>query len=74
LLRGLPGHTNGLLVHSTYFAGYTGILLVLSVYLQEGLGFAPLSAGLLLVPLAIGSAISSPLAGGSSLGSVGGSP
>jgi EmrB/QacA subfamily drug resistance transporter len=63
LLRGLPGYTNGLLVGSTYFAGYTGILLVLSVHLQEGLGFAPLSAGLLLVPFAIGSAISSPLAG-----------
>jgi MFS family permease len=26
LLRGLPGYTNGLLVGSTYFAGYTGIL------------------------------------------------
>jgi hypothetical protein len=74
LLRGLPGYTNGLLVGSTYFAGYTGILLVLSVYLQEGLGFAPLSAGLLLVPFAIGSAIHPRWPGGSSLGSVGGSP
>ena len=45
LLRGLPGYTNGLLVGSTYFAGYTGILLVLSVYLQTGLGYAPLQAG-----------------------------
>ena len=63
LLRGLPGYTNGLLVGSTYFAGYTGILLVLSVYLQTGLGFAPLEAGLLLMPFALGSAISSPLAG-----------
>ena len=63
LLRSLPGYTNGLLVGSTYFAGYTGILLVLSVYLQEGLGFSPLGAGLLLMPFAVGSAISSPLAG-----------
>jgi EmrB/QacA subfamily drug resistance transporter len=63
LLRGLPGYTNGLLVGTTYFAGYTGILLVLSVYLQNGLGYAPLSAGLLLMPFAVGSAISSPLAG-----------
>jgi MFS family permease len=63
LLRGLPGYTNGLLVGSTYFAGYTGILLVLSVYLQTGLGYAPLQAGFLLVPFALGSAISSPLAG-----------
>jgi EmrB/QacA subfamily drug resistance transporter len=63
LLRGLPGYSNGLLVGSTYFAGYTGILLVLSVYLQDGLGYSPLGAGLLLMPFALGSAISSPLAG-----------
>ncbi|HEU4999245.1 MAG TPA: MFS transporter [Lapillicoccus sp.] len=63
LLRGLPGYTNGLLVGTTYFAGYTGILLVLSVYLQEGLGYSPLDAGFLLMPFAVGSAISSPLAG-----------
>jgi len=63
LLRSLPGYTNGLLVGSTYFAGYTGILLVLSVYLQDGLGFSPLDAGFLLMPFAVGSAISSPLAG-----------
>ena len=63
LLRGLPGYTNGLLVGSTYFAGYTGILLVLSVYLQTGLAYAPLQAGLLLMPFALGAAIASPLAG-----------
>ncbi len=63
LLHGLPGYTNGLLVGSTYFVAYTGIILVLSVYVQDGLGYAPLGAGLLLVPFAIGSAISSPLAG-----------
>jgi EmrB/QacA subfamily drug resistance transporter len=63
LLRALPGYTNGLLVGSTYFAGYTGVLLVLSVYLQDGLGYAPLGAGLLLMPFALGSVISSPLAG-----------
>ena len=63
LLRGLPGYTNGLLVGSTYFAGYTGILLVLSVYLQTGLGYAPLQAGFLLMPFALGSAIAAPLSG-----------
>ena len=45
------------------FAAYTGILLVLSVYLQDGLGYPPLDAGFLLVPFAVGSAISSPIAG-----------
>ena len=46
-----------------YFAGYTGILLVLSVYLQTGLGYAPLQAGFLLMPFALGSAIAAPLSG-----------
>jgi MFS family permease len=36
---------------------------VLSVYLQEGLGTSALTAGLLLVPFAAGSAVASPVAG-----------
>ncbi|GAA4756424.1 MFS transporter [Nocardioides endophyticus] len=63
LLRGLPGYLNGLAVGALYFTGFTGVLLVTSLYLQEGLGMAPLQAGLLLVPFAGGSALSAPLAG-----------
>ncbi len=63
LLRGLPGYVNGLLVGALYFTGYTGLILVVSVYLQEGLDFAPLQAGLLLMPFAVGSAVAAPLAG-----------
>ena len=63
LLRGLPGYANGLLVGTLYFTGFTGIFLVLSVHLQEGVGFSPLHAALLLTPFAIGAATTSPLAG-----------
>ena len=63
LLRGLPGYANGLLVGTLYFTGFTGIFLVLSVHLQEGEGFSPLQAALLMTPFAVGAATTSPLAG-----------
>ena len=63
LLRGLPGYANGLLVGTLYFTGFTGIFLVLSVHLQEGEGFSPLRAALLMTPFAVGAAATSPLAG-----------
>jgi predicted MFS family arabinose efflux permease len=63
LLRRTPGYANGLAVGTLYFTGFTGIFLVLSVYLQEGMGFSPLEAGLLLTPFAVGSAFTAPLAG-----------
>ncbi|GAA1448420.1 MFS transporter [Mycobacterium cookii] len=63
LLRGLPGYANGLLVGTLYFTGFTGIFLVLSVHLQEGEGFSPLGAALLMTPFAVGAATTSPLAG-----------
>ena len=63
LLRGLPGYANGLLVGTLYFTGFTGIFLVLSVHLQEGEGFSPLQAALLMTPFAAGAATTAPLAG-----------
>jgi EmrB/QacA subfamily drug resistance transporter len=63
LLRGLPGYLNGLLVGTLYFTGFTGLLLVLSIYLQEGLGHSPLEAGLLIMPFAVGAAVIAPVAG-----------
>lgn len=63
LLSGLPGYANGLLVGTLYFTGFTGIFLVLSVHLQEGVGFSPLQAALLMTPFAVGAATTSPLAG-----------
>ncbi len=62
LLRRLPSYGNGLAVGALYYTGYTGLLLVVSVYLQDGLGFSPLHAGLLIMPFAAGSAVSAPIA------------
>ena len=63
LLRRTPGYGNGLAVGALYFLGFTGVFLVLSVYLQDGLALSPLAAGLLLTPFAAGSAFTAPLAG-----------
>ncbi len=43
--------------------GYGGIMLPLSVYLQDGLGESASEAGRALVPLALGLTLSAPLAG-----------
>jgi EmrB/QacA subfamily drug resistance transporter len=63
LLRELPGYVNGLAVGTLYFTGFTGLLLVLSVYLQDSIGYSPLQAGLMMMPFAAGAAVASPLAG-----------
>ncbi|MEI5674206.1 MULTISPECIES: MFS transporter [unclassified Nocardioides] len=63
LLRTLPGYVNGLAIGALYFTGFTGLLLVLSIHLQESLGLSPLQAGLAIMPFAVGSAIGAPLAG-----------
>jgi EmrB/QacA subfamily drug resistance transporter len=63
LLRRTPGYANGIGVGTLYFLGFTGIFLVLSVYLQDSLGLTPFQTGLLLCPFAAGSAITAPLSG-----------
>jgi MFS family permease len=49
--------TAGLLVGLIFFAGLMGLTLILSVYLQLGLGFSPLRAGLSQSPWAFGTAV-----------------
>lgn len=63
LLGRAPGYASGIAVGSLYFMGFTGVFLVLSVYLQDGLDYSPLATGLLLTPFAVGSALTAPLAG-----------
>ena len=54
--------TCGLVVGLAFFAGFAGLLLVLSLFLQLGLGFSPQHAGLTFAPMSLGVAIA---AGGS---------
>jgi EmrB/QacA subfamily drug resistance transporter len=39
-----------------YFAGFTGIFFIFTLYLQSGHGYSPLLAGLAITPFALGSA------------------
>ena len=56
-------YRNGVLVGLVYFAGFTTIFFVLSIYLQDGLGMSPLQAGLTQTPFAVGGAVTPVLAG-----------
>jgi EmrB/QacA subfamily drug resistance transporter len=56
-------YTYGTLLGMAYFAGFTGVFFVYSQFLQDGLGYSALMAGLASMPWAIGAALSSVLAG-----------
>jgi EmrB/QacA subfamily drug resistance transporter len=51
--------TSGLVVGIVFFAGFAGLLLVVSLFLQLGLHFTPVHAGLTFVPMSLGVAITS---------------
>ncbi|HEU5484003.1 MAG TPA: MFS transporter [Microlunatus sp.] len=63
LLRSTPGYTSGVLIGTLYFTGFTGVLLVITIFLQDGAGFTALQAGLVTTPFAVGTAVMSPIAG-----------
>ncbi|KAB8190707.1 MFS transporter [Nonomuraea phyllanthi] len=46
-----------------YFAGFTGIFFIFTLYLQSGLHYSPLLAGLSITPFALGSASASVVGG-----------
>jgi predicted MFS family arabinose efflux permease len=58
-----PGYASGIVLGTAYFCGFSGIWLVLALYLQDGLGFTALQSGLTVTPFAIGSALASITAG-----------
>ncbi len=53
----------GCLIALLYFAGFTSIFFIFTLYLQNGLGYSPLAAGAAITPFALGSAVSSALGG-----------
>lgn len=60
---GEPSFRNGALLGMAYFAGFTSVFLVATLYLQQVAGFTPLQAGLVNMPFAIASAVSAQRSG-----------
>ncbi len=58
-----PSFTIGVTFILLYFCGSTGLPLILTLYLQQGMGFEPIQAALAVTSLAVGSAVSAPIAG-----------
>ncbi len=58
-----PGYAAGTTIGFVYFMGFTGIWLVLALFLQDGLGYSPLHSGLSVTPFALGVAASAAIAG-----------
>nr|WP_312034132.1 MFS transporter [Actinoplanes sp. TBRC 11911] len=53
----------GALIAMFYFAGFTTIFFIYTLYLQAGLGYSALEAGIAITPFAVGSAASSAIGG-----------
>jgi EmrB/QacA subfamily drug resistance transporter len=62
-LLALRSYTLGALIGLLYFAGFTSIFFIYTLYLQVGLGYSALAAGLAITPFALGSAAASALGG-----------
>ena len=58
-----PGYAAGLVLGTVYFCGFAGIWLVLALLFQDGLGYSALESGLAVLPFAIGSSLTSLVAG-----------
>jgi EmrB/QacA subfamily drug resistance transporter len=56
-------YTLGSVISLFYFAGFTAIFFIFSLYLQSGLNYTPLAAGFAITPFALGSAASAALGG-----------
>lgn len=58
-----PSYLLGLAAGLTYFAGFTSVFVVLTLFLQQGLGFTPLQAGIAQMPFALLSAVTAGASG-----------
>lgn len=59
----LPSYTLGCVIGLVYFAGFTTVFFIYTLYVQQGLGYSALMAGLAVTPFAAGSAISAAIGG-----------
>ncbi|SBT45129.1 MFS transporter [Micromonospora narathiwatensis] len=62
-LFGLRSYSLGTLIGLLYFAGFTAIFFIFTIYLQIGLGYSALAAGLAITPFALGSAVAAAVGG-----------
>ncbi|MEV4411154.1 MFS transporter [Catellatospora sp. NPDC049609] len=56
-------YTLGALLGLAYFGGFTAIFFIFTLYLQQGLHYTALQAGIATLPFALGSAVSASLGG-----------
>jgi MFS family permease len=59
----LRSYTFGTVIALLYFAGFTAIFFIFTIYLQDGLRFSALLAGLSITPFALGSAVAAAIGG-----------
>ncbi len=59
----LRSYALGALISVLYFGGFTAIFFLFSLFLQSGLGYSPLLAGVAITPFALGSAAAAALGG-----------
>ncbi|KAJ1684452.1 hypothetical protein LUZ63_020207 [Rhynchospora breviuscula] len=53
----------GITLGTLYFAGFTSLFIIVTLYLQNGLGYSALQAGATQMPFAVGSAVAAYVAG-----------
>ncbi|MDO4612813.1 MAG: MFS transporter [Actinomycetaceae bacterium] len=58
-----PSFTLGTAIQAFYAAGFTAFFVIYTLYLQQGIGLAAWQAGLMQIPVALGSALTAPIAG-----------
>ncbi|MGG7465443.1 MFS transporter [Plantibacter sp. YIM 135347] len=56
-------YRNGILISTSYFAAMPATFLTLTLFVQQGLGLEPVFAGMITIPFALASAVSSFLSG-----------
>ncbi|MFA1547230.1 DHA2 family efflux MFS transporter permease subunit [Actinomadura chokoriensis] len=59
----LRSYTLGTAIALLFFAGFTAIFFIFTLYLQNGLGYSALGAGFAITPFAVGSGLASAVGG-----------
>lgn len=57
------GYASGVAIGAVYFSGFSGIFVVLAMFFQTGLHYTALQSGLVVTSFALGSSVSSAVAG-----------